>query len=66
MTTPTLTDYIKLIFTLFEQFEQYQRQVNGPKQGHPYTYSDKVLIVFFMLMQFRVVSLMYVYRHKYD
>lgn len=34
MDKPTLTDYVRLIFTLFEQFEQ-QEMNNNAKVGSP-------------------------------
>lgn len=53
MNTPTLTDYVRIICTLFDQFEQDQGQGQGATPGKPFIYSDKMLIVFFILMQFR-------------
>lgn len=53
MELPTLTDYVKTLGILFEQFEQHRAQTQGPKRGRPFTYSEKMFIVFFMLMQFR-------------
>lgn len=53
MQTPSLNDYVQLMVTLFEKFEQ-----SGPKKSYgptSYTYSNKVLIVFFTMMQFRRV-----------
>ena len=48
MDQPMRTDYVRTIYTLFSQFEQY---VSRHKHGRPFTYGDKTLIVFFMLMQ---------------
>lgn len=53
MITPTLNDYVSLMFTLFNEFEQYQRGTQGKSFGSSYTYSNKVLLVFFTMMQFR-------------
>lgn len=53
MDIPTLTDYVKLIFTLFDEFEQARTRAKPPKRGHPLTYTEKTFLVFFMLMQFR-------------
>lgn len=53
MEPPTLADYVQLIFTLFEIFEQQRLADDGPKRGCPYTYSQKAFVVFFLLMQFR-------------
>jgi hypothetical protein len=56
MDIPTLTDYVKLIFTLFDEFEQERVRTKLPKRGHPLTYTDKTFLVFFMVMQFRHIS----------
>jgi hypothetical protein len=56
MENPTLTNYVDIIFTLFEQFEQQRAQRQGPKLGCPYTYSEKAFIVFFVIMQYRRIS----------
>jgi hypothetical protein len=48
-----MADYVQLICTLFDKFEQYQHQQQGNKMGKPYTYSQKVLLIFFLVMQFR-------------
>ena len=53
MDNPTLTDYVQLIFNLFEQFEQERQARDGPKPGKPFTYPDQTMIVFFMIMHFR-------------
>lgn len=53
MSQPTLTNYVKLIITLFDEFEQERMRENGPKRGHPLTYSEQTFLVFFMVMQFR-------------
>lgn len=53
MPTPTLNDYVRLMFTLFHKFEQYQSGTTGKTYGSSYIYSDKMLIVFFTMMQFR-------------
>jgi hypothetical protein len=52
MDKPTLTDYVRLIFTLFEQFEQ-QEMNNNAKIGSPFTFSQKCFIVLFVILQFR-------------
>jgi hypothetical protein len=51
---PTLTDYVHLIITLFELFKQYRRE-QGVKPGRPFTYTEEMFIIFFMLMQFRQI-----------
>ncbi len=51
MQTPNLNDYVELMVTLFEKYEQ-----SGPRSSYGpsvYIYSHKVLIVFFTMMQFR-------------
>ena len=53
MDKPKLTDYAKLIFTLFDQFEQEQMKQQGVKPGKPYTFSQRCFIVLFMLLQYR-------------
>jgi hypothetical protein len=39
---------------LFELFKQY-RSEQGAKQGRPFTYTEEMFIIFFMLMQFRQI-----------
>lgn len=49
MDKPTLTDYVRMICTLFERFVQEH-------PGHEsamFTYSNRMMIVFFVLMQYR-------------
>ena len=53
MQAPTMTDYVELICTLFNKFEQYQREQASCKMGKPYAYSQKVMLIFFIVMQFR-------------
>jgi hypothetical protein len=53
MALPSLTDYVTIICTLFDQFEQEQAEVKGPKRGRPFTYPEKMFTVFFIIMQFR-------------
>lgn len=53
--SPTLTDYVHLIIALFEQFKQYRNERQGSKQGRPFTFSEEMFIVFFMIMQFRQI-----------
>lgn len=48
MDQPMRTDYVRTIYILFSQFEQ---QASRHTHGRPFTYGDKTLIVFFMLMQ---------------
>jgi hypothetical protein len=50
MAQPSFNDYVKFIFHLFNQFDQKRM---GRKLGRPVTYKEKLLIVFFTMMQFR-------------
>lgn len=52
MDKPTLTDYVTLIFTLFDEFEQ-QEMKDKAKPGSPFTFSQKCFIVLFVILQFR-------------
>lgn len=54
MAQPTLLDYARLICTLFAQFQQ--TEAVELHQQNLYTYQDKSLILFFMLMQFRRIT----------
>lgn len=49
MDKPTLTDYVKLMCTLFERFVQE----NPAHESAMYTYSNRMMIVFFVVMQYR-------------
>ena len=49
MVTPTFTDYVQLLLTLFARFMQEQVARLGP--GHPFVYQHQVLLVFCMVMQ---------------
>lgn len=51
MLKPTFADYVQLIYTLFDKFEQ--EQMASSHRGHPFTYAQKLLIVFFTIMHFR-------------
>ena len=51
MDTPTLTDYVDLLFTLFHRFWQHHQA--RPHRGHPVVYEHQILIVFFVVMQQR-------------
>ncbi len=53
MAMPTLTDYVRTLYSLFDHFAQAKACTEAPKQGAPFTYADKGLIIFFLLMQFR-------------
>ena len=49
MEKPTLTDYVKVICTLFSEFVQVEAQY----ESKLYTYSQQMMVVFFVLMQYR-------------
>lgn len=49
MEKPTLTDYVNVISTLFTEFVQVEPQY----ESKLYTYSHRMLIIFFVLMQYR-------------
>jgi hypothetical protein len=51
MAEPTLTDYVRTMFTLFDRFVQEGKKT--PKRGRPNTFSEKTMIVLFTLFQFR-------------
>lgn len=51
MVKPTFTNYVNLLFTLFEHF--WQHHAARPHSGHPLVYEHKALIVFFSVMQQR-------------
>ena len=51
MDQPDFTHYVTLINTYFDRF--VQTSDTCAKRGHPYVYQNQVLIVFFMMMQFR-------------
>lgn len=52
---PTLTDYVRVIITLFELFKQHRREEGKAKLGHPFTYAEEAFIIFFMIMQYRQI-----------
>ena len=54
-TLPKLQEYVNLITQLFAQFEQQRLANKEWKQGRPFTYTEQVFIVFFLLMQFRKI-----------
>lgn len=51
MDKPGFTHYVTLINTYFDRF--VQKSDACTKRGHPYVYQNQVLIMFFMVMQFR-------------
>ena len=51
MDKPDFTHYVALINTYFDRFVQESDACT--KRGHPYVYQNQVLIMFFMVMQFR-------------
>jgi hypothetical protein len=52
MEEPTFTDYVTLIFTLFDRFVQ----ANPSWDSQRFTYKQREMIVFFMLMQQRQIT----------
>ena len=52
---PVLADYVSLVITLFTLFKQYRHEAHGPKRGCPFTYTEEMFIIFFILMQFRQI-----------
>ena len=53
MAEPTLTNYVHIIFTLFDMFVQHQQQSGLTKRGRPFTFAEKAMIVLFTIFQFR-------------
>ncbi len=53
MAKPTMTDYVHIIFTLFDLFVQQDQRNCSAKQGNPFTFSEKAMIVLFTIFQFR-------------
>ena len=51
MVTQTFTDYVELLFTLFEHF--WQQEAARSHRGRPFVYQQKALLVFFVVMQQR-------------
>jgi hypothetical protein len=51
MVAPTLTDYVELLFNLFEHF--WQPHAASARRGHPCWYHHQGLIVFFVIMHQR-------------
>jgi hypothetical protein len=54
MPAPSMTDYVRTYFTLYERFEQEQKA--GVHRGHPFDYETRVLIVFFTMMMIRRIT----------
>jgi hypothetical protein len=54
METPTRADYVQIYVTLFDRFEQ--THVTAPRRGRPYTYRQRVLIVFFTCMLIKRIT----------
>jgi len=63
MAEPTLTDYVQIIFTLFDMFAQQQQENNSPQPGRPFTFAEKAMIVLFTLCQFRRIFRFKAQRH---
>jgi hypothetical protein len=54
MQAPTRADYVKTYFTLFRYFQQERRAI--VHYGHPFEYTDQVLIVFFSMTSVRRIT----------
>ena len=54
MKAPSKHDYVKTYFTLYEYFEQEQK--DGCHRGHPFDYETKTLILFFTMMMIHRIS----------
>ncbi len=55
MQAPSMHDYVKTYFTLYERFEQEQKS-QVCHRGHPFDYETKALIVFFSIMLMRRIK----------
>jgi len=55
MKAPSMHDYAKAYFTLYEHFEQEQKK-QARHRGHPFDYETKELIVFFTVMMIRHIK----------
>ena len=55
MVNPTFADYVDLLLNLFERF--WHHDAARLHRGHPFVYEQKALIVFFLLMHQRRLSL---------
>ncbi len=49
MVEPTFADYVKLLYTLFDEF--MQQHAAPSHRGHPFVYQHQHLILFFVIMQ---------------
>lgn len=54
MQAPTRADYVRAYFTMFAYFQQEREKV--VHYGHPFSYADQVLIVFFTMMSIRRIT----------
>jgi len=54
MLAPTRADYVRTYFTLFASFQQERGQ--DVHYGHPFEYSDQILILFFTMMSIRRIT----------
>lgn len=54
MQAPSKSDYVKTYFTLYERFEQGQKEVSH--RGRPFDYETKCLILFFTIMMIRRIT----------
>ena len=54
MEAPTRADYVRVYCTLFDRFEQ--EQPPAVRRGRPFTYAQRLLIIFFTCMLLRRVT----------
>src|SRR3712207_219013 len=54
MEAPTRADYVRYYSTLFDRFEQ--AQPTASQRGRPFTYAQRLLIVFFTCMLLRRIT----------
>ena len=54
MAKPIFTDYVGLIYTLFDKFAQDQKKT--PKPGHPFDFKDQSFLIFLLWMQMRHIT----------
>ncbi len=53
MEKPQLTDYMNIIYTLFDRYQAKKVAEKGVKQGKPFTFEQKGFIFLFIMLHFR-------------
>ena len=53
MEKPQLTDYMNIIYTLFDRYQAKKVAETGVKQGKPFTFEQKGFIFLFIMLHFR-------------